>query len=417
MERNAEAMSSEPERIRWSHKSIEDMRSFWAGHIEPALRDAGHDLDDRPTYQDLLDVGYGGLQDALREQHDLTLTEFLRTVGFDDSDDSDGYPWGIDDETAVRELESYIRTLDRRRNLAETTIRTKRSRLATYARRYRDQHGRADLVDRLTTLDRRADEIERVLAVFDELDRELESDESKLRYLGDVSQFYEHLQRRGKAAYDPAETIDMEYGWDRPDPDNAALSSEQVRRLYDAADSRDEDLLVLALCGWGLRRSEVASLHVSQLVLEGDDPHIHFEERKNGPGTVALIYGRETLSDRIDELGGRDREWNGHLFPSRRADGGHVVGETIQARFRRVADRAGVRVRGESPTSKMGRRFWYTTYLDSQKRLLENVDAIAADQGSADPSVVLKNYLSEAERRRYRREYMRERLAKAFKTA
>ncbi|MFC6764572.1 tyrosine-type recombinase/integrase [Natrinema soli] len=402
------------DRIRWSHKSLEELQSFWNKEIEPELRRAGHDLDERPTYQDLLEVGYGGLQDALREQHDTTLSEFCRSVGYFEADDSDAYPWGIDAETTVDELESYVRTLDRRRNLAESTVTTKRSRLATYARLYRDVHGQADLVDRLADLAHQADEIEHVLAVFDELDRDLESAESKLRYLGDVSQFYEHLQRRGKAAYNPADTIDMEYGWERTEPDNAALSSEQVRRLYDAVETPDEELLVLALCGWGLRRNEVAALHVSQLVLEGDDPHIYFEERKNGPGTVALIYGRGTLADRIDALGGRDRGWTGYLFPSRQAESGHVVGETIQARFQRVADRAGVRVRGEMPTSKMGRRFWYTTYLGSQTQLLENLDAIAEDQGSSDANVVLKNYLSEGERRKYRREYMRERLAEAF---
>ncbi|UHQ98239.1 tyrosine-type recombinase/integrase (plasmid) [Natrinema zhouii] len=349
-------MSSE--RIRWSHKSLKELQLFWNNEIEPELRRAGHNLDERPTYQDLLEVGYGGLQDALREQHDTTLSEFCQSVGYFEADDSESYPWGIDDETAVDELESYVRTLDRRRNLAESTVTTKRSRLATYARLYRDVHGRADLVDRLGEPAHQADEIEHVLTVFDKLDRDLESAESKLRYLGDVSQFYEHLQRRGKAAYNPADTIDMEYGWERTEPNNAALSSEQVRRLYDTVETPDEELLVLALCGWGLRRNEVAALHVSQLVLEGDDPHIDFEERKNGPGTVALIYGCETLADRIDALGGRDREWTGYLFPSKQAESGHVVGETIQARFQRVADRAGVRVRGETPTSKMGRRFW-----------------------------------------------------------
>ncbi|ELY96088.1 integrase family protein [Natrialba hulunbeirensis JCM 10989] len=127
-----------------------------------------------------------------------------------------------------------------------------------------------------------------------------------------------------------------------------------------------------------------------------------------------MIYGRETLTDRIDALGARDREWSGYLFPSAQSESGHVVGETIQARFQRIADRAGVRVRGELPTSKMGRRFWYTTYLVSQKELLASLDVIAAEQGSSDASVVLKNYLSEAERREHRREIMREQLAEAF---
>ena len=62
----------------------------------------------------------------------------------------------------------------------------------------------------------------------------------------------------------------------------------------------------------------------------------------------------------------------------------------------------------------MGCRFWYTTYMDAQKQLLENLDVIAGDQGSSDAGVVLENYLSEAERRKYRREFMRERLADVF---
>ncbi len=92
----------------------------------------------------------------------------------------------------------------------------------------------------------------------------------------------------------------------------------------------------------------------------------------------------------------------------------HVVGETIQARVQCIANRAGVRVRGETPTSKMGRRFWYTTYLGSQTQLLENLDEIVEDQGSSNANVVLKNYLLEGERWECRINHIRERLAKAF---
>ena len=405
-------MSSQ--RIRWSHKSLEELETFWNTEIEPALRRAGHDLDERPTYQDLLDVGYGGIQYALREHHDLTLAEFGNRVGYFEDDSDTSYPWDIDDETTVDELESYLRTLERRRELAESTVATKQSRLATYARIYRGLHGQADLVDRVADVERESEEIQRVLAVFDELNADLGTDASKIRYLSDVNQFYDHLERRAIAAFNPASDIAEEYNWSREQKDNPALSSRQVRRIYNAVESPDEELLVLALCGWGLRRNEVASLHASQLVLEGDDPHIYFEERKNGPGTVALIYGRETLADRLDDVGAQMEDWNGYLFPSRQSSSGHIVGETVQSRFQRIADRAGVQVRGETPTSKMGRRFWYTTYLESQKDLLENLDAIAEDQGSSDSSVVVENYLSEAERRKYRREFMRKRLAEAF---
>ncbi|THE64004.1 hypothetical protein D8Y22_14870 [Salinadaptatus halalkaliphilus] len=81
-------------------------------------------------------------------------------------------------------------------------IRTKQSRLATYARRYRDVDGRADLVERVTTASDESDEIRRTLSVFD---------------------------------------------WSRSEPDNPSLSNDQVRRLYDAAGQPADALLVLAL--------------------------------------------------------------------------------------------------------------------------------------------------------------------------
>ena len=72
-------MSSE--QIQWSHKSLEELREFWNTEIEFELQRAGHDFEDKPSYQDLLDVGYGGLTYTLREQHETTLSEFLESVG------------------------------------------------------------------------------------------------------------------------------------------------------------------------------------------------------------------------------------------------------------------------------------------------------------------------------------------------
>ncbi|EMA36300.1 tyrosine-type recombinase/integrase [Halobiforma nitratireducens] len=406
-------MSSETT-IRWSRMSLTELRTFWAEEIEPALERAGVDLAERPSYEQVADAGYSGIAYALREHHDMTLVEFLSTVGYEEPGSPTAYQWGIDDDATIDELESYLETLERRRQLATSTVRTKQSRLATYARLYREVHGEADLVDRAADASNESDEIRRALVVFDELNYELGTDASKLRYLSDVSQFYEHLGRRAKAAFNPVEHIDEEYNWSREEPDNAALTGRQVSRLYDATDAQSEELIVLALCAWGLRRNEVAALHTSQLVLEGDDPHIAFgDERKNGPGTVALIYGTADLTARIEQLED-DSAWSGYLFPSSRSASGHITGETVQARFQRLAEDAGVRVQGELPTSKMGRRFWYTTYNRAMTNLRENLDVIAAEQGSSDSAVVMKNYLSEDERRQYRREFMREQLEDVF---
>lgn len=407
-------MSSE-EQINWSRMSLAELQHTWNVEVEPNLERDGIDLDDRPTYREIADAGYSGIAYALREHHDMTLTEFLETVGYvDDTDES--YQWGIDDEPTTDALEAYLRRVERKR--AQSTADSKRYRLGTYVRLYAAVHTTDALVARVMDDQNQYDELRRVEAVCDELEYDLESYQSMLRYLSDVRQFYDHLVTRHGAAFNPAENVDHAEIWEdkTPDePDNPTLSSEQVGELYAAAETPAERVLVLALCAWGLRRNEVASLHVSQFDLGGEDPHIAFDERKNGPGTVALIYGVDELADRIDQLETRE-EWTGYLFPSRRSDSGHIAGSTVQARFKRLADRATVRVYGDKPTSKMGRRFWYTTYNQAMDDLLENLDVIAAEQGSSDPSVVLKNYLSEAERREYRREFMRERLAEAFES-
>lgn len=406
-------MSSE--QINWSRMSLEELQKTWNTEVEPDLERDDVDLNDRPTYQEVAEAGYGGIAYALREHHDMTLTEFLETVGYASSDTDDAYEWGIDDETTIDALEAFLRRVERKR--AETTVDSKRYRLATYVRLYKTVHGTAAIVDRVLDEANEYDELRRVEAVLYELDDELNSPASKLRYLSDIRQFYDHLETRHGGEFNPTENVDHTEIWKQrlnDEKDNPALSSDQVGRLYDTAESLDERLLVLALCAWGLRRNEVASLHVSQLVLEGDDPHIVFDERKNGPGTVALIYGESELADQVDALGNDNRDWNGYLFPSQKSSSGHITGETIQARFKRLAKRADVQVRGEWPTSKMGRRFWYTTYNQAMSELLDNLDVIAGEQGSSDASIVLKNYLSEAERRKYRREFMRDRLVESF---
>ena len=62
----------------------------------------------------------------------------------------------------------------------------------------------------------------------------------------------------------------------------------------------------------------------------------------------------------------------------------------------------------------MGRRFWYTTYNEAVKQMMAGLEGIAADQGSSSTEIVSQNYLSEAEKRRYRRESMHEELSEVF---
>nr|WP_233340534.1 hypothetical protein [Haloprofundus sp. MHR1] len=144
-------------------------------------------------------------------------------------------------------------------------------------------------------------------------------------------------------------------------------------------------------------------------------PFIMFENRKNGPGEVSLLYGMDVLDSRIDELA-EDDTWTGYLFPSSQGETPHVTRDTIRNWFQNLASEASLpeRIEGERSIPQLCRRFWYDTYTAVLEGVLEGVDEIAAEQGSSDPRVVMQNYLSDSRSRRVRREFMREQLDAAF---
>lgn len=422
---------SQQETINWSHKSLEDLKSFWNAHIEPDLTRDGLNLDTRPTYEEITEAGYSGIARTLREHHDLTLSQFLAMVGYPNpsSDVDDSYDWEIDAETTIRELELYLTTYLDRSGHSDSTIASKRSRLARYVRTYADLYDSAPIVERVREDEvPRRDEKQRVRAVYDTFDAELSSPESKMKHATDVRVFYKWLEIDRDAPYNPALGAPHEDSWAKETPDDddrdpPAIDAEHVQAMVDVCESVEERLLIIATCAWGLRRGEVAALSIDQFEptndedyfdLDTEDPRIVFgDERKNGPGRVSVQYGLETLADRWEELAERD-QWNGYLFPSVTAASGHRTPNTITERFKRLADRAGVSMREETPTPQYGRRFWYRTYDDAVKRLANRAEAFAEDQGSDDPHVVVTNYFGEEEARKRRREFMGNQLAAAF---
>ena len=417
--------SGDTDDISWTMLDLDDLVDAYWSTVAPVMREDGLDPGtERPTHAWLSANGFRGLVYALREYHDRTFGEFW-SEELDLEQETERYDWGTGHEPTVDLLETYIESRRERGELSDSSADTLRYRIAKYVRAYRDINDSGDLL-RPVARDSNVPAYEATdaaWAAFDRLDEEL-APRTMRRIHEAVDDWYAHLVRRKRAAVNPVAGLEDEYRWSRrangtdESPSNPALDPTHVRALYEAATTARDRLLVVALCGWGLRSGEVAALHRSQLVLDPPDadiPYVDFEERKNGPGQVSILFGGDAAADRLVELGDRE-SWNGYLFPSARSASGHRTRQTILNRFDDLADCAGIpdELAGEKPVPQMARRFWYDAYSTTQEAILEEVGEIAAEQGSASAEVVLQEYLSPERRRRLRREYMRERLDEAF---
>jgi integrase len=385
--------------------------------IAPAMEADGLDSEaEQPTYEWLNDKGFRRFIYTLQEHHDTTVTEFCKQdLGLEPP----GFDWQIDDGDTVDALERYLDRQQQRKSWSDSTVDAHRSRLARYVRAYASVNDTDDL---LSPVSRESDTpahdaVDACWATFDTLDAEVARETLRRIYIT-VSDWYTTLVSRREAALNPTDGLD--YNWSGDDAgksSNPPLASEHVAALFDAATDTREQLLVVALCGWGLRSGEVAALHVDQLVLDDDAPRIEFESRKNGPGSVALIYGQDVVEQRLAEFA--EEDWNGYLFPSPRSASGHRTGGTIRNWFDELAERASLpaEIDGRRPVPQMARRFWYDRYSSTVEELVEHqIQEVAEEQGSASASVVWNDYLSEDRRRELRREFMEEKLATAFET-
>jgi site-specific recombinase XerD len=292
--------------------------------------------------------------------------------------------------------------------------------LNLYVRAYREANDTDDLLSPITQ-DSDVPTHEAVHAcysAFDWLDEQKYGARTKTRVRSVVDDWYQHLVGRRLAVVNPATGLYDEFKWQVEVSDPSRLAPDHVRALVRAAETPRERLLIVALAAWGLRANEVASLHISQFardVGEDEAPYVTFEERKNGPGEVNLVYGLDALDERIALLADRE-DWSGYLFPSRQGEDPHVTRESVWAWFRDLSERAGLpdEIDGERPSPQLCRRYWYDTYTSVLEAVLEGLEDIAAEQGSDDPRVVLSNYLSDERARKVRREFMREELRTAF---
>ena len=405
--------------VRWTLLDLEEIASAYWATIAPDLEATGFDPKrERPTYEWLVDNGYRQFIYALQEYHDTTVVEFWEDVL--DTEPKEAYQWDVEDEETRQALADFVdRRLANDDNYSESSARTHRSRLKRYVTAYRAEHDTDDLLAAIRPGNESElpAETHRVRDVFDVLNQALD-ERTAYRIYRLVSRWYDNLVDNNQITANPTGNLGRDYGWHRSPPtgsDPTPLSPDHVTALANAAEDSRESLLVVGLCAWGLRISEVATLHRSQLHLDDDQPHLSFEQRKNGPGEVSILYGEAAARDRIAALVD-DEDWDGYLFPSARSRTGHRSADTLRSWFRDLADRAGLpeTIDGDTIHPHMGRRFWYDRYSSTMEDIFELAEDMAADQGSKSVSTILENYRNEGQLREQRRRFMRERLAAVF---
>lgn len=400
------------EDVPWSLLTEEQLADAYAAVVEPALRREGmKPATDRPSYEWLSNNGFRGLIYTLKTYHDTTFGEFwTQTLGYSES--HDGYDWGIEDEQTRESFEKYLAEKQAAANdWTDSTRETVRYRLARYSRSYRERHGTDDLLAPVSAESdiTETEAVDRCRETFTYMAGEF-AEPTIARVHDAVRRWYNWLVERRIATVNPTNGAEDWFGWSRSsDTDSIALAPEHVRAMYDTAIRSRDRMMLVALAAWGLRAGEVAALHEEQLDLVADEPHIEFEERKNGPGTVSIVYGADVARRHCDRI-------DGYLFPSARSQTGHVYSSTIANWFHDLADRAGVpeTIDGVERKPHMGRRFWYDAYSQTTEELLAHVQDIAEEQGSTSAKVVFEDYLSDERKRELRREFMREKLAAAF---
>ena len=391
----------------WSH-SLTALQEIGEEILEEWRNQNPNSPRDYPAVRWLTDNGYSHLRWVLREKHDMGTPEFF--VLLTSSGGNSGYEWHIDDVATIGLAKTYLEDQIECRDWADKTKRTARSRINVVLRRFSEKYGDAAVVAHANDPNRQQELYDTFKQVGKDLRKDLSSDESALKYLRATHRFFEWLERSSRIEYDPMEEIESEFNWNI-DPDPTPLTDDQVRRLWMAAQTDEERILVIGYCVWGVRTRELPAVHVDQLHLTPSDPVVRFEDedRKNGCGEVSLLFGLDSLANLVDKRA-RQSDWNGYLFPSPKDGRSFLCAKQAREKFKHLCRRANVTIEGSVATPKHGRSFYYNIMADAETDILEMAAEIADEQGATDPSSVRDYYLTPERRQRYRRIFFRVRI-------
>ena len=157
-------------------------------------------------------------------------------------------------------------------------------------------------------------------------------------YLSQVRQFCRWMQRRGMLDRDPCADVPMPK---ETRPVHRALEHDQVARLLAVCVDRRERVIVLLGVQAGLRRAELAGLDVADVALAARTVTV----RRGKGGHSRVVPLAEEAAREVAAYLSSEGITHGPLLRSKRASWQGVEPQTVGLVFRRVAERAGVKVR------------------------------------------------------------------------
>lgn len=324
-----------------------------------------------PKDEWIVENGFSTIKGILRRKHDLTLREFFTMiVGIENED----HKWDINDPETVRRANEF---LDRSAKHRDWTENTKTTTYHLLNRVFREIGRHFDdsevaLIEMLDNEQNMTTTYDAFVDIMAEIKNEAESDESAYRYLRMFQRYVESLERRYIISSNPVSDIDEEFTWDRDQTGSTPLNEEQIRALWDTAESLEEYLVIIGYVIWGVRRKELPNINRSQINLSQDPIQIEFAEsdRKNGSGTVDILFGEQYIKEQINRLSTHS-DWGGHLLVDEDNKSQPMDPRDTANMFQDLCERADVLIDEEPATPNNGRAVWHDYNAEAETCLRE----------------------------------------------
>jgi len=362
-----------------------------------------------------------GLNIKCQKFYDQTLHEHLREQGFGALANDD---WPTEDEETIASLNYYKKSLKENRGFEKTTINGVESAINKAYEAINEEDLDIELLD-IGSYDldsERVENIQNAKSIINYMDEQL-ADGTMNNYPHYISLYYDVIKNNWPVNINPIENALDEYDWSRSQSDPEPLTKAQLRDLWNTLDALDEcpvegyelnqwrlwmKMLIVFIVSVGPRSNEIEKIDVKDQLHFGDDPHVHFEERKNlnkgqGREKVPMMIGSKFLESYIDYIeivGGNDK-----LIPSSESASGSRTQQTLNNWLQRLCKKAGVRLEnGDFPTIQNVRQLWQTHYKKAVHENWEQVEIVAAEAGTKNSKVVERNYLDDQVVRKHIRE-------------